>query len=58
MKFSQPDLDRLSSILSLAAQIMRLIYKGDFMVDILIVVVGVGLMGLTAWLSEKREKQS
>ncbi len=46
------------SLLSLAGQILRLIYKGDLLVDTVIVVVGVGLMGLTAWLSEKREGRS
>ncbi len=43
------------SVLSLAGQIIRLIYKGDFFVDTAIVVVGVALMGVTAWLAEKRE---
>ena len=48
----------VGSLLSLAGQIIRLIYKGDLLVDTAIVVVGVGLMVLTAWLSEKREGRS
>lgn len=42
------------SILSLAGQILRFVYKGGIPIDSFIVVVGVGIMGLTAWLSEKR----
>ena len=48
----------VASLLSLWGQIMRLIYKGDFLVDTMIVVIGVVGMGLTAWLSEKREVRS
>lgn len=47
----------VGSVLSLGAQIVRLIYKGDLLVDILIVIVGVALMALTAWLAEKRDQR-
>jgi hypothetical protein len=48
----------VGSVLSLAGQIVRLVYKGNILVDTMIVVVGIGLMGLAAWLSEKREGRS
>jgi hypothetical protein len=48
----------VGSLLSLAAQIIRLVYRGNLLVDTLIVVVGVAIMGLTAWLAEKREGRS
>jgi hypothetical protein len=47
----------VASILSLVGQIVRYIYTGSFVVDSLVVVVGVGLLGLTAWVSEWRERQ-
>ena len=47
----------VSSILSLLGQIVRFVYKGDFLVDTVILLTGVALMGLTAWLAEKREKR-
>ncbi len=47
----------VGSLLSLAGQIVRLIYKGDIIVDTIIVVVGVLVMALTAWLAEKRDKR-
>lgn len=48
----------VGSILSLAGQIIRLVYKGNLVVDTIVVIVGIGLMGLTAWLAEKREGRS
>lgn len=48
----------VGSVLSLAAQIIRLVYKGNLLIDTLIVVGGIALMGLTAWLAEKREGRS
>ena len=45
----------VASVLSLAGQITRLIYKGELVVDTAIVIVGVALMAITAWLAEKRE---
>lgn len=47
----------VASILSLAGQIARLIYKGDIVVDTMIVLIGVALMAVTAWLAEKREQR-
>lgn len=48
----------VGSILSLAGQLIRLIYKGQLAVDTAIVIVGIVVMGLTAWLAERREKRS
>jgi hypothetical protein len=45
----------VGSILSLLAQIIRFVYKGHFLADTMIVVVGIALLGLTAWLAEKRD---
>jgi len=47
----------IASLLSLGGQIIRYIYKGDFVVDTLIVVVGIAVLALTAWLAEKRERR-
>lgn len=47
----------IASILSLGGQIARHIYKGDFVVDTLIVVVGIAILALTAWLAENRERR-
>ncbi len=46
----------VASVLSLAGQIVRLVYKGDIFVDTIIVLVGVMVMALTAWLVEKRQR--
>jgi hypothetical protein len=48
----------VGSVLSLAGQIIRFVYKGEILVDTVILLAGVGLLGLTAWLAEKREKRS
>lgn len=48
----------VGSVLSLAGQFVRLVYKGNLIVDTMVVVVGIGLMGLVAWLAEKREGRS
>ena len=45
------------SVLSLAGQIIRFVYKGNIVVDTMLVVVGVGLLWLTAWVSEWRQEQ-
>ena len=44
----------VGSLLSLASQIVRFAYRGHFAVDVAVVVIGVAIMALTAWLSEWR----
>ena len=46
----------VGSILSLAGQILRYVYQGNFAVDTAVVVFGIGIMTLTAWLPEWREQ--
>jgi hypothetical protein len=46
----------VGSILSLAGQIIRYIYRGDFWIDTLVVVLGIAIMAVTAWLPEWRER--
>jgi hypothetical protein len=46
----------LGSLLSLAGQITRFVYRGDILVDTAVVVVGVAIMVLAAWLSESRDR--
>jgi hypothetical protein len=45
----------VGSLLSLTAQIVRYIYSGSILVDTLIVIAGLILLRLTAWVSERRE---
>ena len=45
----------VASILSLAGQIVRYIYQGNFVIDTAVVVFGVAIMALAAWLPEWRE---
>ncbi len=45
----------VASILSLGGQIIRYIYQGNFVIDTAVVVCGVAIMALTAWLPEWRE---
>lgn len=47
----------VGSLLSLAGQIARYLYSGSFVVDTIVVCVGIGLLWLTAWVSEWREQQ-
>lgn len=47
----------VGSLLSLSGQIIRFLYSGSFVVDTVVVVVGVSLLWLTAWLSEWRDRQ-
>jgi len=47
----------VGSLLSLAGQIVRLIYKGDLLVDTVIVIVGVAILYVTAVLAEKRDQR-
>jgi len=48
----------VGSLLSLSGQIVRFLYSGSVTVDTIVVIVGVGILWLTAWLSEWRERQS
>ena len=45
----------VGSVLSLAGQIVRYIYRGDIVVDTLVVVFGIAIVAVTAWLPEWRE---
>ncbi len=46
----------VASLLSLAGQIVRFVYFGSFFVDTLVFVAGIGLLWLTAWVSEWQGK--
>jgi hypothetical protein len=46
----------LGSILSLAGQIIRFVYKGGIVADTAVVAVGIALLACTAWLSEWLER--
>lgn len=46
----------VGSILSLAGQIVRYIYQGNFFIDTAVVVCGIAIMALAAWLPEWREQ--
>jgi hypothetical protein len=46
----------VGSLLSLAAQIVRFASRGYFGVDVFVVITGVAIMTLTAWLSEWRDR--
>lgn len=46
----------VGSLLSLAGQIVRYVYRGHIGVDTVVVIVGIAIMALTAWLSEWRER--
>jgi hypothetical protein len=46
----------VGSILSLAGQIARFVYRGDILVDTVVVIVGIAIMAFTAWLPEWREQ--
>ncbi len=45
----------VGSLLSLGCQILRYIYKGDILLDTVILVAAVAIMWLTAWLADKRD---
>ena len=47
----------VASVLSLAGQIIRYRYAGSFLVDAVVVMVGISLLWLTATVSEWRERQ-
>jgi hypothetical protein len=46
----------VGSILSLAGQIVRYIYQGNFLIDTAVVICGIAIMALAAWLPEWREQ--
>jgi hypothetical protein len=46
----------VSSLLSLAGQITRFVYRGYISVDTVVVIVGILIMALTAWLTEWRDR--
>ncbi len=46
----------VASLLSLAAQIARLAYRGHIGGDTAVVIIGVAIMALTAWLAEWRDR--
>lgn len=46
----------VGSILSLAGQILRYIYQGNFIIDTAVVICGIAIMAFTAWLPEWREE--
>jgi hypothetical protein len=46
----------VGSLLSLAAQIVRFALQGGIVLDIAIITIGYLLLGLTAWLSEWRDR--
>src|SRR5258708_39397417 len=47
----------VASVLSLLGQIIRYRYAGSFLVDTVVVVIGIALLWLTATVSEWRERQ-
>jgi hypothetical protein len=46
----------VGSILSLAGQITRFVYRGDIVVDTIVVVLGIFIMAVSAWLPEWRDQ--
>jgi hypothetical protein len=46
----------VGSLLSLAGQITRFVYRGDILVDTVVLVSGIAIMAFTAWLPEWREQ--
>ncbi len=48
----------VGSLLSLGCQILRFVYERSVMVDTAILVIGISLLGLTAWISEWRGAMS
>jgi hypothetical protein len=45
----------MGSVLSLAGQIIRFLYQGNIYSDTAVLVCGIAIMGLTAWLPEWRD---
>jgi len=50
----------MGSLLSLAGQIVRFVYRGSIAVDTVVIIIGITLMAMTAWLAEwpKRSKSA
>jgi hypothetical protein len=46
----------VGSLLSLAGQITRFVYRGDIVVDTVVVILGISIMAFSAWLPEWREQ--
>jgi hypothetical protein len=46
----------VSSVLSLGGAIMRFIYRGDILIDIIVLFVGIVVLVMTAWLAEWRDR--
>jgi hypothetical protein len=46
----------VGSLLSLAAQVVRLYYRGSFAGDTAVVLLGILIMAVTAWLAESRQR--
>jgi hypothetical protein len=46
----------VGSLLSLLGQIFRFYYRGSFTIDTTVVILGIIIMALTAWLAELRER--
>jgi hypothetical protein len=46
----------VGSLLSLAGQIARLVYRGNIIGDTVVVILGIAIMAFVAWLPEWREK--
>ncbi|MGB7210842.1 MAG: OpgC domain-containing protein, partial [Pyrinomonadaceae bacterium] len=46
----------VGSLLSLLGQITRFVYRGDIVVDTVVVILGVAIMAFSAWLPEWREQ--
>jgi hypothetical protein len=46
----------VGSLLSLAGQIARFVYRGDILVDTAVLISGIIIMAFTAWLPEWREQ--
>ena len=45
----------VGSVLSLAGQIVRYLYQGNIYSDTAVLILGVAIMAITAWLPELRE---
>jgi len=46
----------VGSLLSLAGQITRFVYRGDITIDTVVVILGIAIMAFSAWLPEWREQ--
>jgi hypothetical protein len=47
----------VGSVLSLIGQVIRYYYTGSLIVDTFVVIAGVAILWLTAWVSEWRDQQ-